>query len=85
METQSQRELKSLKKRWLCFAFGSRRVCVRTCLVCDIDWRAGRRAVSSTSHSIDGDDVVSTRLQVLDCGSGLRARHCELLRIAVTS
>lgn len=59
-------------------------VCVRTCLVCDIDWSAGCGAVSSTSHSIDSDDVVSTRLQVSDCGSGLRARDCELLRITVT-
>lgn len=80
----NQRKLKSIK-RWLRFAFGIMCVCARTCLVRDIDWRAGRRAVSSTGHSVDGDDVVSTRLQVLDCGSGLRARHCELLGITVTS
>ncbi len=60
-------------------------VCVFTCPVCDIDWSAGCGAVSSTSHSVDRDSVVSTRLQVSDCGSGLRARHCELLRITVTS
>lgn len=56
-----------------------------TCLVHDIDWSAGGGAVSSTSHSVDGDSVVSTRHQVIDCGGGLRAGHCELLRITVTS
>lgn len=61
------------------------RVCVRTCLVCDINWGAGRGAVSSAGHSVDSDRVVSTRLQVVDCGGGLRAGHCELLRITVTS
>lgn len=58
---------------------------VFTCFVRDIDWSAGCGAVSSTSHSIDSDSVVGTRLQVRDCGSGLRARHCELLGITVTS
>ena len=58
---------------------------VCTCSVCDIDWSAGCGAVSSTSHSIDSYSVVGTRLEVRDCGSGLRARHCELLGITVTS
>lgn len=58
---------------------------VCTCFVCDIDGSAGCRTVSSTSHSIDGDSVVSSRLQVRDGGSGLRAGHCKLLGIAVTS
>lgn len=60
-------------------------VAVFTCLVCDIDRSAGCRAVSSPSYSVDGDSVVSTWLQVSDCCSGLWARHCELLRITVTS
>lgn len=76
------------KNGWLCFSsvcvFVFVGVCVGTCLVCDIDWSARGGAVSSTSHSIDSDDVVSTRLQVSDRGSGLRARNCELLGITVT-
>lgn len=56
-----------------------------TCLVHDVDWGAGGGAVSSASHSVHSDSVVSTRLQVIDCDSGLRARYCELLGITVTS
>lgn len=56
-----------------------------TCLMCDIDRSAGCGAISSPSYSINSDDVVSTRLQIVDCGGGLRARHCELLGITVTS
>lgn len=56
-----------------------------TCLVCDIDGSAGCWAVSSTSNSVDGDGVVRSGVQVIDRGSGLIARNCELLRVAVTS
>lgn len=53
-------------------------MCVCTCRVCDVDGSAGCGAISSTSHSIDSDGVVSARLQVVDGGSGLRAGNCEL-------
>lgn len=69
------------KSGFLCY--DSKSVCTR--LVHDIDWSAGGGAVSSTSHSVDGDGVVGTGPQVSDFGGGLRARHCELLRITVTS
>lgn len=58
---------------------------VCTCFVCDVDWRAGCGAVSSTGHGVDGDSVVGTGLQVRDCGRGLRAGHRELLGVTVTS
>lgn len=62
-------------------------MCVVLCTrsVSDVDWGAGCGAVSSPSHSIHSDDVVSARRQVRDCGSGLRAGNRELLRITVTS
>lgn len=62
-------------------------VCVhgRTCPVHDVDWSAGCGAVSSTRHSVDGDRVVSAGLQVGDGGSGLSARHCELLGVTMTA
>lgn len=56
-----------------------------TCLMSDVDRNAGCRAISSASHSIDGNGVVGARIQVSDCGSGLRTRDCELLRITVTT
>lgn len=55
----------------------------RTCLVRDVERRAGCRTVSSAGHSIDGDDVFSTGLQIIDCCSRLRSRNCELFRITV--
>lgn len=51
----------------------------------DVDGNAGCGAVSSASHSIHSDGVVSARLQITDGSSGLRARYGELLRITVTS
>lgn len=53
--------------------------------VSDVDRGAGCGAVSSPSHSIHGDGVVSARLQVVDCGSGLSAGNRELLWISVAS
>ena len=55
----------------------------RTCLVCDVDRRAGCGTVSSARYSVDGDDVISTGLQIIDCCSRLRSRNCELFRITV--
>lgn len=51
----------------------------------NIDWDAGCGAVSSAGHSVHSDSVVSSRLQVRDCGGGLRARNRELLRITMTT
>lgn len=55
----------------------------RTCLVRDVDRRAGCRTVSSAGHSVDGDDVISARLQIIDCCSRLRSRNCELFGVTV--
>lgn len=55
----------------------------RTCLVRDVDRCAGCRTVSSAGHSIDGDDVISTRLQIIDCCSRLRSRNSELFGVTV--
>lgn len=56
-----------------------------TCPVCHVDGGAGRRAVSSPSHGVHSDHVVSSRFQVADGGSGLRAGNGELFRITVAS
>lgn len=82
---------KQLVKTWKeSLTTGNRFVCVFlgvhvTCLVCDIDGSAGCWAVSSTSDSVDSDGVVCSGLQVIDRGSRLIARNCELLRVTVTS
>lgn len=55
----------------------------RTCLVHDVDRCAGCGTVSSARYSVDGDDVVSTGLQIIDCCSRLRSRNCELFWITV--
>lgn len=55
----------------------------RTCLVRDVDRRAGRRTVSSAGHGVDGDDVIATGLQIIDCCSRLRSRNGELFRVTV--
>lgn len=39
----------------------------------DVDWGVGGRAVPSSSNGIDGDGVVSTRVQPGEGGSGLSA------------
>lgn len=56
-----------------------------TCPVCDVDGGAGCRAVSSPSHGVHSDHVVSSGLQVVDGGGGLRAGDGELFRITVAS
>lgn len=58
----------------------TRSVCARarTCLVHDVDGRAGSGTVSSACYGVDGDDVISTGLQVIDGCSRLRSRNCEL-------
>lgn len=57
----------------------------RTRLVRDVDRRAGCGTVPSARYSVDGDDVISTGLQIIDCCSRLRSRNCELFRITVAS
>lgn len=56
-----------------------------TCPVCDVDGGAGCRAVSSPSHGVHSDHVVSSGLQVVDGGGGLRAGDGELFRITVAT
>lgn len=51
-----------------------------TSFMCDVDWGAGGRVVSSSCNSIDCNGVVSTRIQIGDGCSGLSARDCELFR-----
>lgn len=58
---------------------------IHTCPVHDVDGNAGCRAVSSASHSVNSDGVVSARLQIINCSSGLGAGYSELLRVTVTS
>lgn len=56
-----------------------------TCPVRDVDGGAGCRAVSSPSHGVHSDHVVSSGLQVVDGGGGLGAGDGELFRITVAS
>lgn len=48
--------------------------------MCDVDWGAGGRVISSSCNSIDCNGVVSTRIQIGDGCGGLSARDCELFR-----
>lgn len=56
-----------------------------TCLVSDMDGGAGGRAVSSSGDGVHCNGVVSARLQVGDCGCGLRSRDSELLGQTLTT
>lgn len=64
---------------------GSVRERGRTCLVRDVDRCAGCGTVSSARYSVDGDDVISTGLQVIDCCGRLSSRNGELFWITVAS
>lgn len=54
--------------------------CCYTSFMCDVDWRAGGRVVSSSCNSIDCNGVVSTRIQIGDGCGGLSAGDRELFR-----
>lgn len=58
-------------------------VCGRTCLVHDVDRRAGCGTISSARDGVDGDDVIRSGLQIIDCCSRLRSRNRELFWITV--
>lgn len=59
-------------------------VCARTGPVRDVDRRAGRRTVPSAGHGVDGDDVISPGLQIIDRGSRLSSRNSDLFWITVS-